>query len=552
MSGAVRDVVIIGSGAGGGSLALALAEAGLDVLVLEKGKAYRREDYRYDEVAISRRDFFLPPLDREPHTLLPPGAERSVPTYLGWTGSCVGGGTVRMGAFLYRFHPDDFRLRSRFGEVEEVADWPFSYDALEPYYSRAETLLGVSGDVASYPFEGPRSAPLPLPPLDAHPLAEYLEAACERLGWHAFPTPRGIASRPYRGRPACSYCGFCADYGCRTGAKGSAQETLIADAVRTGHCEVRPETMVRRITVDAQGQAAGCLSVDRDGREERIRARVVCVCCSAVESARLLLLSTSSQFPDGLANGNGRVGRHLQLHAFSNGRGVFEYGRHPELPLRHTQPFLGRSVMDHYFLPPGISEFPKGGILRFGFPAMGPIARSIRLAEEGGSPLWGESLRQRLHEYFHDLRMIDFEVFQDFVPNEQTRIDLDPDVRDCWGLPVARLHLDEPSHHRDAGRWLVDRGLEVLDAMGADTLEAEEIGATAAYLVHGTCRAGHDPETSVLDPFCRSHQVPNLFVVDGSFMPTSGGAPPTLTIVANGLRVADHLLALGRRGELVV
>jgi choline dehydrogenase-like flavoprotein len=286
-----------------------------------------------------------------------------------------------------------------------------------------------------------------------------------------------------------------------------------------------PHQMVREITLDASGRANGCVVIDADGRERHEPADLVCVACSAVESARLLLLSTSARFPDGIGNGQGLVGRHLQFHAvtMAHGRLAAESMSDPERASDH--PFLGRSVADHYALPSGISTIDKGGILRFNLPA------TAELDPPTGS------------------RMVGFEVFHDFIPNEHTRVTLDPKVRDRFGLPVARIHLDLPSHHRTAGRWLLDRGLELLDDLGAADFQVTDIGGTSSYLVHGTCRAGTDPETSVLDSFCRIHEVPNLYVVDGSFMPTSGGASPTLTILANSLRTADHLIHRARHGH---
>lgn len=543
------DAVVIGSGAGGGPLAARLAAAGWSVALLEKGPMRQREDYSHDEVTILNRDFFSPSLVDEPHVVVPHGGSRPAPTQLGWVGNSVGGGTVRMGAYFYRFHPDDFRMASLYGSYEALADWPYSYDEMEPYYTRAEWDCGVSGAAGLYPLEGPRSAPYPLPPLDRHPLTSYLDQACRRLGWHPFPTPRGIVSRPYRGRPACSYCGFCPGFGCPTGAKSSVQETYVAQALATGNCELRTTAMVREVSVGGDGKATGCIYIGPDGSEHEVRGGIVCVCCSAVESARLLLLSKSPQFPDGLANGSGLVGRNLQFHGFSNGRARFHYANHPDKPLRDGNPFLDCSVADHYFLPPGVSDLPKGGLIRFGFPGKSPISAAMRAAEEGSDLLWGSRLEQRLKEYFHDYLTVDFEVFHDFIPNDRTYVVLDPGMRDKWGLPVARIHLDVPEHHRVAGRFVVERALEALAEMGADEVQTEEIGETAPYLAHGTCRAGKDPALSVLDEYCRAHEVPNLFVVDGSFMPTSGGASPTLTILANSLRTADHILATAKAGE---
>ncbi len=543
-----RDALILGSGAGGGPLALALAQAGLDILVLEKGPRYCREDYPADEIEHARRRPFVPRLADEPHTVVTPRTTTPIPTELGWIAVCLGGGTVHMGSYLYRFHPDDFRLRSRFGPYEEIADWPFGYDDIEPYYVRAEREVGVAGQGGATPFEGPRSAPYPLPPLDSHPLARHIEEACRRRGLHPFPTPRAINSLPYQDRPACAYCDNCGGFGCRTGAKGSVQEALIPRAEQTGRCEVRTGCMAKEILVDRHGRATGCVYLDASGAEHEARARVVLVCCSAIESARLLLVSRSARFPDGLANGSGLVGRHLQFHGVTMGQASFRIDRHPGLPLRPWHPFLGVSVMDHYFLPAGVSDFPKGGVLRFDMSPANPLAAYGRIAGSG-PPLWGMELKRRLREEVQDRRAVFFEAFHDFLPNDRTFVELDPEVRDKWGLPVARIHLDVPPHHRAAGGWLFQRACEVLDDLGAEDFQTLSLGGTSSYLVHGTCRAGLDPRTSVLDPWCRTHEVPNLYVVDGSFLPTSGGASPTLTILANSFRIADHLIARFQAGD---
>jgi choline dehydrogenase-like flavoprotein len=543
----MKDVVIIGSGAGGAPLALKLSQAGFDVLVLEKGPRYERSDYQHDEVrSVGGRSWFQPSVQEEPHVLIDHTRPHAAPrlTTLGWIACCVGGGTSHMGGAFFRFHADDFHLATRCGAYEEIADWPYGYQELEPHYSEAEWLIGVSGLDRANPFEGFRSRSYPMPPLQSHFLTPYFDRACRKLGLNPFPTPRAVNSEPYRGRPACVYCDYCAGFGCPTGARGSTQESLLPWAERTGRCEIRSEAMVREITIDHHGRAAGCIYIDKSGTEHRVRASMICVCCSAVESARLLLLSASPSFRDGLANGSGLVGRHLQFHAGSTGCSRFRYDRHPALRLRDGRPFLQRSLMDHYFLPQGVTAFPKGGVHRFNFAPLWPIhiARELAMTAEQGL-LWGRKLKDALKAHFTEARGIDFEVYHDFLPNRGTFVELDPQVKDKWGLPVARIHLTEPEHHRVTGGWLVNRGLEVLDGMGADELSVHGVGYTNGVMTHGTCRAGNDPTRSVLNEFCRAHEVPNLFVVDGSFMPTSGGAPSTLTIVANSLRTADHIIA---------
>jgi choline dehydrogenase-like flavoprotein len=541
----VTDVLVVGSGAGGGPLALTLSQAGLDVLVLEKGPRLTREDYRLQDEIAFRQGVFFPPIDQDPHTVVTLQTRNPVLTQLGWTASCVGGGTVHMGSFLYRFQPEDFQVRTRFGPYEEVADWPFGYDEMEPWYTRAEHEVGLSGQGGLSPFEGRRSQPYPMPPLPAHPVTAAVEEACRRRGLHPYPTPRGINSVPYQGRPACSPCDFCTGYGCPTGARGSSQEALLARAEQTGRCRVVPRAMVREITVDARGRATGCHWLDEAGEEHEVRASIVCVCCSAVESARLLLLSKSPLFPDGLANGNGLVGRHLQFHGTTMGQALFRRSRHPHLPLGPLRPFLDRSLLDHYLLPPGVGEIEKGGLIRFALMERRPLSEAQHVAAGGGKLLWGEALAERLRERFEEERRLEFEVFHDFFPNALTFVELDSEVRDRWGLPAARIQLDLPSHQRAAGEWVGRRAIEILEDLGADKAGFDTLAGTSSYLVHGTCRFGDDPATSVLDPNCRAHEIPNLFVVDGSFMPTSGGAPPTLTILANSFRVANYILKSG-------
>jgi choline dehydrogenase-like flavoprotein len=435
-----------------------------------------------------------------------------------------------MGGYFYRFHPDDFRMRSRFGEYLSLAVWPYSYEELEPYYTLAEQMMGVSGVAGADPFAGARSSPYPLPPLAAHPFAGAVEGACRGRGWHPFPTPRAINSQAYDGRPACEYCRLCASYGCPVGARGTSQETFLAHAERTGRCDVRPLSMVREVVTGNGDRVTGCAYLDAEGREQFAAGRVVCVAASAIESARLLLRSRAARFPDGLANQEGQVGRNLQFHAVTMGQALFELDREPAGLLREDFPFLGRSIADFYFLPPGVSDLPKGGMIRFG------------IAPQVAGPQYLTPTAEQ--------RVLYFEAFHDFVPNEQTFVTLDDAVTDPWGLPVARIHLDLPPHHRRAGRFLADRAFEVYEDLGATEGVTTDVGGTSAYLVHGTCRAGEDPRTSVLDPTCRVHGLRNLYVTDGSFLPTSGGASTTLTIVANALRTADTILQRSVRLEL--
>lgn len=550
MSTEAWDAIVIGSGAGGAPLALVLSQAGLRVLVLEKGPRYAAAQYLHDELlAEDDAGMFVPRLADDPHVLVrqQDGQPRRDLTTLGWIACCVGGGTVHMGGTCYRAHPDDFQLRTRYGEFLSTADWPYGYDDLEPYYTRAEWEIGISGDAARSWRPGARSRGFPMPSLPCHPLAARFDDACETLGIAACDTPRAINSVAYQGRPACLQCSACAGFGCAIGAKGSTQDALLPRAEITGRCEVRSDAMVREITIGAGGRVRSCVYVDADGQDREVHARLVCVCCSAIESARLLLRSTSARFPDGLANGSGQVGRHCQFHITSGGRARFWRGRSGVAP--DAAPLLGRSVGDYYILPAGVSTFVSGGMLRFDLTRPYPIAAARSFAKSlDAAVVYGAPLKRRLSEYFRDCTEVEFEVFQPFVPNAGTFMTLDPDVVDRWGLPVARITLGEVDHHGRAGEWLTTRGVEILSAMGADETLRAPAGAISRSMVHGTCRAGLDPRDSVLNAFCQTHDVPNLFVVDGSFMPTCPGVPSTLTILANSFRTADYIVEEARHG----
>jgi choline dehydrogenase-like flavoprotein len=306
------DVVVVGSGAGAAPVALGLARAGFKVIALEKGPAYDQRDFLYDEIRSCRRDFFVPMPAEEPHVVVSRGRPRRATD--GWTASCVGGGTVQFAGFTYRLHPEDLRLRSTIGEIDGAnhADWPISWQQLEPYYERAELEIGVSGDVSKNPFSK-RRRPLPLPPLAENGFAKLIDEACGKLGLHSFPTPRAILSQPWNGRAGCRLSRFCANYGCETGAKSSMLAALWPKALATGNCQIRPRSMVVAVETDDAGLATGVRYLDRDKKEQRLRAKVVIVACSAIESARLLLLSKGKAHPRGLGNQHDQVGQNLMF-----------------------------------------------------------------------------------------------------------------------------------------------------------------------------------------------------------------------------------------------
>jgi len=533
-----------------------LAEAGARVVVLEKGPYYTTRDFTHDEVAICRRNFFVPHADDDPHMLRKNGAAEAERTREGHTSQCVGGATVHMSGFTYRLHDSDFRLASLLGgglQGSTVADWPMTLAELWPYYDLAETLLGVSGIAGINPFEGPRR-PFPLQPLRPHPTALMVDEAAKSLGFHPFPTPRAILSRAYGTRPPCNYCGLCGEYGCENGSKSSVLASILPRAEASGRCEIRPRAFVTRITVDEDGRATGVEYLDSNEELHTLRARVVVLAASAIESARLLLLSANGLFPAGLANSSGLVGKNLTFSNFGKATAIFERkDLIAKLGAEDMElPFLQRSVQDDYWMTQGGLSLPKGGTYNFLLHHPNPINAGIRLAMDSDWSLSGQPLKDRLVKYFRDELWVEFEIFGEFLPSDKTYVELDPTVKDRWGLPAARINVTHHPADVQTNTAMVQRGMQILAAMTpkATSVTPWTWGSTTFHLQHGTCRFGTDPSRSVLNRFCEAHDVPGLFVTDGSFMPTSGGVPATPTIVANSLRVASHIRDRMTRREL--
>jgi choline dehydrogenase-like flavoprotein len=545
------DAVVIGSGAGAGPVALGLARAGYKVCVLEKGPYYDQRDFVYDEIRSCRRDFFVPMPSAEPHVVVRGG--RAAKTVEGWTAAAVGGGTVQFAGLTYRMHPSDLDLATRLGAVEgaELADWPLTWAELEPYYERAEIELGISGDVSKNPFEK-RRRPLPLPPLRDNGFAKLIDGACTKLGLHAYPTMRSILSRPWSGRAGCRYSHFCANYGCETGAKSSVLAALWPKALATGNCQIKPKCMARAIDTDDAGLATGVRYLDPAGKEQRLAARLVIVACSALESARMLLLSKGKAHPQGLGNAEGLVGRHLMFTGLGTGHAEFDRKDPRVQAIDFREPFVNRSFQDLYLYKDGGAP-RKAGTVTFIRPHGNPIFAAEQLATLGqpGGLRWGQTLKDAVMRHHHETRVLEFEVLGETFPIAARRVELDPDVKDRYGLPVVRydgaaMHAED----KKANKALVDRGLDVLRAMGGKHVHATRRDQVTPWLQCGTCRFGKEAKTSVLDPDCRVHSAPNVFVTDGSFMPTSSGVAPTLTIQANSFRVADRIIALGKANQL--
>ncbi|HGY54995.1 MAG TPA: GMC family oxidoreductase [Caldithrix abyssi] len=552
------DVCVIGSGAGGGPVAYELAKAGRSVLVLEKGPWFRTEDFFKDEIVCCRRSVYTPNLRDERHVIEDTDEEgnwTAESTYdTGrdfWNGNMVGGSSNLMSGFFHRNKPIDFRLLSEFGPIEgaNIVDWPISYEDLEPYYAKVEREVGVSGKVVPHPFQEPRSTPdFPYPPLAEHPISSWIDKACHNLGYGVFPVPRAILPQPAMGRNACSYSNYCGSYGCSTGAKGSSRAALLDHAVKTGKCEIRPHSFVYRLESDNSGKVIAAHYYDRQGIARRVDAKIFVVACQPIETARLLLMSPGPRHPDGLANNSGQVGKNLLFSAGGSGTGdiLFEdYDEGTVASLKIRGLFVNRAFQDWYVIDDKrFGKKVKGGTVEFLFRHANAISRAnAQKWDQNGQLLWGVPLKQKIKSYFTGGRYLRFEIFNDWLPNDNCLVTLDPEVKDKWGNPVARVRVGYHHHDLRIGNFLAEKTEPVLKEMGAKNIRFGISGSPPPNLQAGGCRFGTDPAASVLDPDCRAHGAENLFVSDGSFMPTGGSVTYTWTIYANAFRVADKIKA---------
>lgn len=566
------DLCVIGSGAGGGPVAAVAAEAGYRVVVLEKGPWYERDQYLKDEVQFCRRPTIWPNRNEEPQVweqMDERGVRRTSQTAHLWNPNVVGGSSIHMSGFFLRLKPADFRYRSLYGPVEgaSVADWPITYDDLEPWYALVEKEVGVSGWVAELPpqLAEPRSTEeFPFEATREHPMADHIDESCERMGLHPFAMPRAVLpedwTRDASGKPikrrGCAYAGYCGMYGCRTGAKGSSQETYLPRALATGRCEIRPRSMVTRLITDSSGKVVQAEYIDAAGKVCTIEANVFAVACQSVESARLLLASRGPRHPNGLANSSGLVGRNLLYSTYGAGWGEFPYKKkyraHAQSDptnewLRSRETFFNRALQDWYFIDDPRLGRRKGGTINFLMNHPNPISGSIsQMRNEdrpGTSPVWGQALKKKLHGYFHEALHMRWELFVEWLPSDPCRVTLDPRVRDKWGKPVARVNHYSHIRNREAARYMADRAMQVVRRLEAENVRSvARFGGPSTNLQAGTCRFGNDPRTSVLDRDCRAHDVRNLFVTDASFMPSGGTVPFTFTIYANARRVAERIV----------
>ena len=560
------DVIVVGAGAGGGTMTRVLADKGIKVALVEAGpmldpqKDFKTNkwphDYGHRGAEAGGKAYFGKgqaygfmiaasggwQLDGEPYTTAPG-------TKFEWFRSrVVGGRTNHYGRMSFRFSDLDMQPYSRDGIGW---DWPITYEDLAPWYDRAEEFIGVTGTV-----EGIRSAPdgkFHAPPEPkAH--ERLIRAAGGTLGIPFIANRRAVITRSINGRAACHYCGQCGR-GCLTESNYSASQVEIFPALKTGNVTLITDAMVRKVEVDAQGLARGVIYVDKAARtERRLEARAVVLAASACETARLMLNSKSSQFPDGIANGSGLVGRYLMdTVGFSLG------GLLPALdnmPRYDTEGFGGAHLYAPWWLWDDHDklDFPRGYHIEMGggFRMPGPGSFTA-IARHAG---YGAEIKRGVRELYGSF--VGLSGRGEMVPNNQSYMDIDPDTVDRWGIPVPRFHFSFSDYEWRQARHMERTFRDLIEAAGGTVLgigntARERTGiAVPGSIIHevGTARMGSSANNSVLNQYCQAHEVPNLFVADGASFVSNPDKNPTLTINALSWRTAEYLSEEMRKGNV--
>jgi gluconate 2-dehydrogenase alpha chain len=553
------DVVVVGLGGTGGVAVEPLAAAGLKVIGLEAGTRLTARDFAPDELRNNYRGWphAAQKANREVPVHRPNAASPDsprAPLHVMMNG--VGGTTLHYWAQSWRLNPWDFKVVSettrRYGagripRGSTVEDWPFGLEELEPYYDKVEHAIGVSGQAGNLKgvidprgniFEGARERPYPMPPLRGTEFTEQMAAAARRLNWHPFPGPAAVNSQSYHGRSACLYHGFCNRGGCHVGAKNSTAVSTIPRAEQTGNLRVVTEAHVTRIDVDADGRAAGVQYL-KDGETYIQPASVVLLAGYTYENVRLLLLSTSTAYPRGLANNGGQVGRHYFTHNQSGG--VLALFPH-ELNRWYGLPAQGVAVddfADDNFDHSGL-DFIGGGNL-WVYSDQRPIA-AASMSTFGRAPRWGSQWKQFVMENAD--RWANSYLQKTTLPYEDNVLDLHPTVKDPLGDPVIRITADHKDNEKRIAAYVQDKMEQWFREAGAIATLRQPVGtmgvSTHAY---GGTRMGDNAETNVVDRWGFCHEVRNLGVLGASVMGTSGAHNPTLTAQALAWRTAERLVA---------
>lgn len=519
------DVLIVGAGAAGGVLACRLVRAGFRVRCLERGDWHDPAGFPATDATfelLARRRWSPDPGARRSAAGYPVGAEESDLAPLMFNG--VGGSTLLYATDWCRMRPSDFRVRTLDGVAD---DWPLDYAELAPHFDATDREFGVAG-LAGDPSLPPTPAP-PYGPLPVGPGARRVAVAHDRLGWHWWPGTNAV-------RPgACVQWGTCLE-GCPAGAKATADLTHWRAAVAAG-VRLDVGARVRRVVLDRRGRACGVEYADRDGRWHLASAAVVVLAANGVGTPRLLLLSACAAHPDGLANSSGLVGRRLMMHPFATVSGVFDE------PLRSWVGHAGPKIVSYEFYETDASR----GFVRGAKWSLGGVAGLVGIAlahPDDGPPPWGAGHLAGMRERVG--RTMSWGIFTEDLPQEDNRVTLDAARCDGDGLPGVRVRYRIDENTRRMLAFQAERARESLVEAGAVRVHAQVPVRGSGWHLLGTARMGDDPAAAVVDRFGRCHDVPNLYIADGSVFVTSAGVNPTSTVAALAARLAEHLVAARR------
>ena len=518
------DVLIIGAGASGATAAWNLAETKMRIVCLEQGGWTNPSNYPTtgrDWESRAQSDFSINPNRRQQPGDYPVNDDDSPIKIANFNG--VGGGTVLYAGHYPRFHPSDFKVKSLDGVAD---DWPIDYGDLEPFYAENDRITGVSGLAGDPAYPAKQSL---MPPLPMGKSGQKLAEGFNQLGWHWWPSDSAIATQPYNGRDQCINLGACI-YGCAQGAKASTDITYWPEAVRAG-VELRTWCRVKEINVGDDGLASGVTYFDEDGVEQFQPAHVVIMACNGVGTPRILLNSVSEQFPDGLANSSGLVGKNLMLHPYASIQGVFE------------EPLDGYrgphdSIWSQEFYETGEERDFIRGFTYETTRGRGLVATALTGVHSGRIP-WGaghHDAYRKLHN-----RIAGMVAICEDLPEEHNTVTLDPSIKDAHGIPAPKMTYSISDNSQKMLDFAVARATETLRAAGATDVIIESPLASGGWHLMGTARMGKDPQKSVVNEWGRSHDVKNLFVVDGSIFVTSAGVNPTRTIQTLALYITDQI-----------
>jgi len=556
----VYDVAVVGSGAGGGIAAYMLTKAGANVVLLEAGRnwdvikdsAMLKWPYQSPRRGASTRERPFGEfdgciggweIDGEPYTRAP-GTNFSW-----WRARQVGGRTVHWGRISLRFGPDDFRRKSLDGLGD---DWPIGYDDIKPYYDDLDRLVGLFGSNEGLPNH-PDGIFMPPPKPRCWELV--VKRAADKHKVTCIPSRLSIITKPLGNRAPCHYCGQC-NRGCMTNSNFSSVGVLIPPAMATGRLTLLTEAMAREVTLNKDGTASGVSYVNkRTGTDEQVRARIVVLAASACETARLLLNSKSSQFPQGLANSSGTVGKYI-TDTTGTDVGAFI----PKLMDRppHNDDGVGGA---HLYMPWWLDntklDFPRGYHIEIwgggGVPSAGFMGGIQNYPEGGG---YGADLKQQYRKYYG--ASVGFSGRGEMIPNDGTYCEIDPSVVDRWGIPVLRFHWKWTDHELNQVKHMQETFRTLLKEMGGEPrspMPSKEQGygiAAGGVIIHelGGARMGKDPKTNVLNEWCQAHDVKNLFATDGAPFVSQADKNPTWTIMALAMRTCAHIADLRGKREL--